>query len=38
VVQHDDGRARLMRRFWFQALSVLELTVIFSSSLQTLRT
>ena len=22
VVQHDDGRARLMRMFWFQAQSV----------------
>ena len=35
VVQHDDGRARLMRMFWFQVQSVVELTVIFSQTVRT---
>jgi hypothetical protein len=35
VAKHDDSRARLMRMYWFQAQSVVELMVIFSQTVRT---
>lgn len=35
VVRRDDSRASMMRMFWFQSQSVVELTVVFTQTVRT---